>query len=649
MDATSIRSYLNSQERARFDGNALWTWLLCFGLIAYLGLEGGGYDPLVNDAVAIAVWWVLLAGVLVGALPRGRPTILASVALGLLATFAVWTAIGLGWTESSGKTATDLARVLGFVGVFALALATRGTDNVRHVVAAVGAGIAFVSILALLSRLHPAWFPTAGQTAILLNDPERLSYPVNYWNALAALVAIGLPLLLQVATGAKTIVFRALAAAAIPAMALTAFFTLSRGGIAAAIVVVFVYLAFTSDRLPKLLTALVAAAGSAILIVASLDHEALRDGLLNSTARGQGDEMLALTLAVCAAVALCQAGISVALERGKRPRWTHMSQRQTIAAASAGAVVALIVAVALDVPGRAGNGWDEFKEGGGPGTGTGRLGSTAGESRYQFWSAALRQNAENRLGGTGSGTFEFWWARDGDTDDTVRDTHSLYMQTLGELGIVGFALLAGFLLALLVGGGRLTLRAPPAERALLAAALAGCTAFCLIAVFDWIWQIPVVAVALLLLGSALVGGGSASADSDARRLPLPARLGFAAVALAAIVAIAIPLASTSLLRESEADARAGDLDAALEAARGAQNAQPGAAAPRLQQALVLEELGRLAAAETAAREATAREETNWRNWLVLSRIEAERGRAAAAVRDYRKARSLNPHFSLFSP
>ena len=60
-----------------------------------------------------------------------------------------------------------------------------------------------------------------------------------------------------------------------------------------------------------------------------------------------------------------------------------------------------------------------------------------------------------------------------------------------------------------------------------------------------------------------------------------------------------------------------------------------------------EQIGELGDAAAAARAATEREATNWRTWLVLSRIEAERGRAAAAVRAFRRARSLNPHFSLF--
>ena len=121
------------------------------------------------------------------------------------------------------------------------------------------------------------------------------------------------------------------------------------------------------------------------------------------------------------------------------------------------------------------------------------------------------------------------------------------------------------------------------------------------------------------------------------------------MSLAAIVAIAIPLASTSLLRQSEAEARAGDLEAALSDAQSAQNVEPGATSPRLQRALVLETLADLDAAALAAREATDREPTNWRTWLVLSRIEAQLGRAAPAVAHYRQARSLNPLSPLFEP
>lgn len=633
-------------ERARrADWGAVAAWLLCFGLVAFLGAKGGGYDPLVHDQVGIAVWWILLAGVAVGALPRHRPPALAWVALGLLTAFVAWTWLSMGWTESADRTSADLARVGGYLGFFCLAVFIRG--GARKTVEAVACGIVFVAVLALLSRLHPAWFPEADQTARFLEDSERLSYPLNYWNGLAALIAIGLPLLLQVATCAKSVWGRAAAAAALPALTLTLFFTLSRGGIAAAVAALAVFLIFTSNRLQKLPALLLAGAGSAILIVAADQRDSLQHGLQTSTAHSQGDAMLVIVLVVCLVVGGIQAGISLAMRQRKRPAWTKVSRRQSMAATAVALLAVLIFAAAIGAPGRAADGWSEFKEGGGPGAGTGRLGSVAGQNRYQFWSAAVRENATKPLAGTGSGTFEYWWARDGDSAETVRDTHSLYMQTLGELGIVGLVLLAGYLLVALVGGARNTLLADTRRRPALAAALAGCVAFCLTATVDWMWQMPVLAVCLLLLGSALVTGGRSSQQRGAP-FPPPLRVAFALVALVAIVAIAIPLATTSLLRQSEADARAGDLPAALREARSAQNVQPDAAAPRLQQALVLEVEGDLAAAEEAARAATERESTNWRTWLVLSRIEAERGMAGAAVRDYRRARSLNPNASLFN-
>jgi O-Antigen ligase len=647
MNSASMRRAAAMDHARRVDWGATAIWLLSFGLVAYLGLKGGGYDPLVHDPVGIAVWWIALAGVLIGVLPRRRLPALAWAALGLLAAFVLWTALSLSWTESAEKTSADLARVAGYLGVFCLALLARHGKDAQRLVGAVAAGISLVALVALLSRLHPAWFPAADQTArFLVDSRERLSYPLNYWNGLGALLAIGLPLVAGVAVSARSVLFRGLATAALPALGLTLFFTLSRGSIAAAALALAVFLAFAADRLPKLLTLLVAAAGTAILVLMAAHRDSLQHGLLDATARHQGDQMLPMTILVCVVVGLAGAAIAAAEARQMRPRWTVVSRQRSLAFVLAGLLVVLVAAAAVDAPGRLSTAWGDFKQGGSPGSGTDRLGSVAGQGRYQFWRSAVDENSTDPLIGTGSGTFEYWWARNATIPEVVRDTHSLYLQTLGELGIAGLLLVAAFLLVVLVGGARNALRASGMARTPLAAALAGCLAFCVTAAFDWMWQIPVLPVALLLLASVLLV--SAGAEEEKPRLPVALRLGFAAAALIAIVAIAIPLASTSLVRKSEAEVRKGNLSAALDDARSAQNAQPDAASPRLQQALVLEAQGELDGAATAARAATERESTNWRTWLVLSRIEAERGKAEAAVRDYGRARSLNPRFPLFN-
>lgn len=641
------RGLANAFDWLSSNGAAIWTWVLGFGLVAYLGLNGGGFDPLIHDQVGVAVWWIVPATVLVGALPRKRPGSLAWSALGLLAALVAWTALSLGWTESPDGTWEDIAYVATYLGVFVLAVLSRGARSARQTVGAVGAGIALVSAIALLSRLHPAWFPEASQTARLLSGgEERLAYPLHYWNALAGLIAIGLPLLLQVATCARSILLRALAAAALPAMALASFLTFSRGGMAAAIVAIAVFLTLTSDRLPKLLTLLTAGAGTAILVIATAQRDAIRDGLLNQAARDQGNEILAMTIVICVAVGLIQAGTSLAFSDRARPRWTELSRRRSRSLALAALLGLLVAAAAVDIPSRTANAWAEFKGREGAGEGAGRLTSTAGQGRYRYWSVGVEQFRSQPLTGTGAGTFEHWWAREGDAG-AAHDTHSLYLQTLGELGIAGLALLAALLLTILLGGGKSTLGASRRGRPQLAAALAGCVAFCLTAAYDWTWQIPVLPIAMLLLAAVLVTANAPRRQEGGAAFgPLP-RLGLALAAVVAIIAIAIPLASKSSIRQSEERAREGNLEGALHAAQSAQNVQPGTAAPRLQKALVFEVMGELSRAAVAARQATESERTNWRNWLVLSRIEAKRGRAATAVRYYRSARSLNPRSPLF--
>ena len=116
----------------------------------------------------------------------------------------------------------------------------------------------------------------------------------------------------------------------------------------------------------------------------------------------------------------------------------------------------------------------------------------------------------------------------------------------------------------------------------------------------------------------------------------------AAVAIAALIAIWFPLRGATALRQSQVDAANGDLSAALDQAREAADAQPYAASPLLQQALLLEQQGRLRAAAAAAAAATRKESTNWRTWMVLARIEAERGRVGDALRAYRRAQAARP-------
>ena len=114
--------------------------------------------------------------------------------------------------------------------------------------------------------------------------------------------------------------------------------------------------------------------------------------------------------------------------------------------------------------------------------------------RPEYWDTALDDARDDPFSGSGAGSFEEYWAEHGIPGVFVRDAHSLYLETLAELGVVGLllllALIAAPLLALAEG------RVGPVE----AAAAGGFDAFLVHAGIDWDWEMP--AVTLTGLGGA---------------------------------------------------------------------------------------------------------------------------------------------------
>jgi hypothetical protein len=461
---------------ARLDAPAIAAWTLAFALVAYLALSNGGYDTVVRSQVGVAVWWIVLLGALAGILP-GRIGRAGWVAIGLLAGFALWTGLASGWSESAERSTIELGRLATYLGVLVLAVALQGRAAARHTINGLACAIGLVTVLAVLSRLHPQWFPANDHLEFLgPGSARRLSYPLNYWNALAAFAAIGVPLLLGIALAARTLAGQALAAAALPLSALCIYLTVSRGGALALVVGLVVFLALVPLRLHALGALLAATAGSAILISATSQRDALQDGVSTAAATGQGTHVLWLVLIVCAGVALLQVAMGLAARHLARPAVLAAGRRATALRALAVIALAAVVAIGAGVPGAVGDRWQQFRAV--PGTVAvgsqddvfSRLQAVGGTGRYQFWEAAWDAHATAPWKGTGPGTFEFWWARNGTLPDFVRDAHSLYFETLAETGFVGIALLAGLLLWLIGAAVVRSLRAPFGLRVWIAAA-----------------------------------------------------------------------------------------------------------------------------------------------------------------------------------
>ncbi|HKG35506.1 MAG TPA: O-antigen ligase family protein [Solirubrobacterales bacterium] len=632
-------------------------WLGCVALIVYLSLKAGGYDPIPRNQVGILVWWVLLVGVAAGAFSIKRIGYPARTVGVLFLALVAWTALALGWTQSAERTATELARVVTYLGVFALALAVQGGRRWRALLYGVTTGIAIVAGLAVLSRLHPQWFPP-NELGRVLPDIEierRLAYPLNYSSALGAFAAMALPLLLAVSSLARTYAGQLLAAAAFPVAGLA--FYLSSSGTATVVVVagLVFFVLIAPDRLPKLATLAVGAAGTAILGYAVDQRAALDRGLPTDELKSQGSEVLVILIVVCLAVALCQLGISMAVRHGRRPRWLLIPPRVAAVGVAVGIVIAAPIAAAAGAPGELKDRWENFKSRTGAPTTASRSSqilNTSGSGRYQFWESAVDAYKTEQFHGIGPGTFEFWWSQHGSYTGFVRDAHSLYVEALAELGIIGFLLTTGLVLAIVGVGTVRSLRAPPDLRLGLAAAAAGCVAFAVAAGVDYMWEIAVMPICFFLLSAVLVDAARGAVPmgrtpKDRRRREIGWWAGTVLASIIALVVIYLPYKGATDLRASEQDVSQGKLDSALSEAESSADAQPYAASPRLQEALVLERQGKFDEAAAAAKEATEKESTNWRTFFVLSRVEAERGRARASLAAYRRARQLNPRSGVF--
>ncbi len=520
---------LGNVAELRLDPGGFVAWLVPAVLVLYLALSNGGYDVTERSEIGIAVWWIVLVGSAVGALPIAGGTPLGRAMFGLLAAFALWNALSLGWTESAERTATELGRVATYLGVFALALGAQGKGRWRLMLGGIATGMAAVCAIAVLSRLEPGWFPERRTEEFLpgIEIDRRLAYPLNYSSGLGAFAAMAFPLILASTASARTIVVQALAAAALPVVALTLWLTSSSLSVPATVIALIAFFVLVPDRLPKLATLVTAGIGSAILFAAVEDRAALDRGLPTPEALADGDEMKAIILVVCGGVALVQVAISLLARYAKRPAWMSPT-RATASVATAVTVAALaIVAVAAGAPGEVSDAFEKFKsrEGAVPSEGSRgeQILDVSSSGRYDFWQSAIDANKTEPLTGIGPGTFEFWWSREGSYPGFVRDAHSLYFETLAELGWVGLILVGGFVLGVLGIGVARAIRAPDDLRLALAAAVAGCTAFAATALVDWVWELAVIPVVFLALAAIAIAAG--------REATRPSSPGFGALAL----------------------------------------------------------------------------------------------------------------------
>ena len=341
---------------------------------------------------------------------------------------------------------------------------------------------------------------------------NRLAEPIGYWNGLAVFAVMGVLLALGFAARGKTLAARGLAAAALPVLLTTLYFTYSRGGWMALAVGLVFFLVLDARRLQLLTTTLVLALPAAgAVLLASQSHALTALTASYQTTRDDG-RTLALELVV---LMLVSAALAIALEIVGANVTVTRSVRIGYAIALvlvAGSLVGGLVAHYGRPDTIARKAYHSFE---GPPKSTKttgdlntRLFSLSSNGRLDQWRAAWHDYEAHRWLGSGSGSFESYWLQHRTVGFKVRDAHSLYMETLAELGPVGLALLLVALALPLVAAVRAR-RVP-----LVSAAFAAYVAFLAHSGVDWDWELAAVTLTgLLLAGSLLIAGRESRARS----------------------------------------------------------------------------------------------------------------------------------------
>jgi tetratricopeptide (TPR) repeat protein len=451
----------------------------------------------------------------------------------------------------------------------------------------------------------------------------------------------------------------------LPALVATIYLTSSRGGAATAAVGTGLFLALTSRRLLAVVVTLASAVGSVAVTATLLSRDALVDGPLQSSAAADQGHSAAILIALAC---VGTGALVLLVSRFWRQPSIRVGRRARTVLVVGALVTTLVGVAALDPVGRFRSftkSPNEFQQSETDFTRTHLL-SESGSGRWQFWSAAGDEFESRPVLGRGAGSYEAWWAEHGSLYRFIRDAHSLYLETLAELGILGFSLLA-LMLGTAVAAVAVRLRAArPDDRVTIASLAALVGAYCIAAGIDWMWELTVVTVVAIATLGLLTGPASdapridrpAPAENGAadtreslrrnRRRHLLALSGVVALGLFVIVSEAVPLLAQTRIRDSQAAVERGDATAALDKARDARDLQPWTASPYLQLALVEEQTGDLRAAHDSILEAIGNDPSDWRLWLVRARLETKAGAAERGRESLRQAKHLNPRSPLFA-
>jgi hypothetical protein len=632
--------------------------LALLATITAFGFLSGGYIFTRTAPVAFVFAGLVVAGVWLVRRPE-RPSSAHVVGLVALAGLVVWTGLSVLWSVGP-----DLSWVSFDVAAFYLLVAVvcgvlpGGRAQLRVAAYGLAVVVTVLAAYALLGKIAPDLVTNAHVFA-------RLSGSIGYWNVLAAIIVMVVPIALEAASRPGLPPWgRGLVSSALVVLLFTFFFTFSRGGFLALGVALLVYFVLAARRL----SGVASFAVPAVLVAAVLYRErhlaTLFSATTNDALRAAQGHALARWVVAAVLIAFV-AQVLFAYEQRSRP----LSARDARVVGVAVLVVLVAAPLAFGavyLPEHGGvAGWvrthaRDALGGTGPANSASRLTSLGTSGRLPWYREAIRGFRAHPLTGSGAGTFRFTNYLYRTQPWVVMHSHSQWLNILSELGLVGFVLFAVAVAGLVLAAfGRLRDRVDP-ERSLLAACQAAVVVFVMHMSIDWDWDMAVITVAFLLLAGVAAGyvrergraaetpptGGGQAAPFHKRpvwRLSPAVRLLATGLVALGVVSWSLPYLSQGAAMRAVDEASRGRLAQAAASAQQAGRLDPLAVDPLVTLALVRTDQHRLRVAQTALDEAIRLQPRNYVPYYQMGVLEQRGfGQEAAAVPWFRRALALNP-------
>ncbi|MDX6691739.1 MAG: hypothetical protein QOG15_3196 [Solirubrobacteraceae bacterium] len=596
-----------------------------------LGLSpfaSGYYDASTWVPVGLGLLVVLTAALIAG--PAGLPR-RAAIAPATIAALGLLSLSSSLWTDSIEQAVIEGNRLLLYAAALALFVVLVRSDRGATIAfAAVSAGALAVAGWVLVGLLR-------GDEALFLGG--RLNEPLGYINGQAGFFLLAFWPCLALAERRRAAPFAGLGLTGATLFAGLAVLGQSRGVVLAGALSLLVVLALVPGRLRRIVALLVGAACLTPAMPALL--AVYGEGASAGRLRTAGVALLVAAAAAGALWALLARIEQHVSAAGLRPR----------RAVAAGIAVLALMTAAAGVA--SAHGITRFLDrqytafvtlGGAEGGPTASRLATGAGNRYDYWRIAVHAFRSHPVAGVGAGGYDKPYYALRTTSENIRQPHSLPLQILAELGVLGALLFAAGVFLVAAGAWR-RIR-DPGRTPVVVAGLGVVTAWVAHASVDWMHLLPGL-TGIALLGAAVL----LRSPGNARPVPAsPARRHIRRAAAALAIGAAITIAALSLSRQGltdryitrAQDALAGNPARAVTEADRALRLDREATAAYYVKAAALARFGDAHGARAVLLDAARREPRNFVTWALLGDLSVRRGALPAAQADYRRAARLNP-------